>query len=120
MTRPDTKAILARADAATPGEWVSRDEGDYGEVWRIGEKRHRVCEIASSVTDDFTEQERADMAFIAAARTDVPALCLRVEALEAALRRTLDLAENWADGKGRSHPDHEICADARAALDGAE
>ncbi len=37
------------------------------------------------------------------------------ELLEA-LERTLGLAEKWADGVGRSHPDHDVIAEARAAI----
>ncbi len=40
----------------------------------------------------------------------------RREELEAILRRVLPLAESWADGVGASHPDHDVIAEARAAL----
>jgi hypothetical protein len=33
-----------------------------------------------------------------------------------ALELAVDLAEKWAECVGRSHPDHEVVADARAAI----
>ena len=61
MTEKEIKAIEARALAATPGPWSPCDSGETGEP----------------VNDNFAiswEGERADVVFIAAARTDVPAL----------------------------------------------
>ena len=95
--RPDTKAIRVRP---TPGIYHAE-----GCAYR---KHNEPCSCG---------MDRAS-ALIGEQWRDAKALCDRVEALERALRRTLDLAENWADGKGRSHPDHEICAEARAALEG--
>lgn len=77
----DTKAILARAESATPGRWQgyaheSEDEDIQG-----------VCSPDGgwvSVCDDMTE---ADQRFIAAARTDVPQLCAEIDRLRGLLRR---------------------------------
>ena len=55
-------------------------------------------------------QALADQRFIAAARADVPALCDRVEALEAAINKAL----KWIPRDSRG------AADLRAALDGGE
>lgn len=64
MSRIDTKAIRARADAAPAGPWEVR--GDR--VWSEG------CAVVGTLS--------ASLRFIAAARTDVPALCARVDELE--------------------------------------
>lgn len=77
MSVINVDAIEARTAAATPGPWkvhgrlpscvVEDREIKKGEPWR------RVV----------TDTTRENAAFIAAARTDVPALCARVRELEA-------------------------------------
>lgn len=106
MAELDLKAIRARADAAAPGPWGVWDE--HAEVWSMvtkntpGEIRSAkgggpIAEFHSREEDidpDWEDGEPSREAvrnavFAAAARTDVPALCDRVEALErevAALR----------------------------------
>ena len=64
----DTTQIRARADAATPGPWWSFFDGDdYG-----------ICGGENSVAYDVGHKNAQ---FIAAARTDIPALCDEVDAL---------------------------------------
>ena len=82
MTQPlDLDAIEARATAATPGPWCT----DSWEIYQgtkyepglsawIGE----TCRGTSSL-----EQDRADAAFVAAARTDVPAMAAEIRQLRA-------------------------------------
>lgn len=85
MSRPNLDAIEARAAAATPGQWANEDEGgnrtpepccgtflNYGDHCFATGPRHL----------DEADAKR-DTAFIAAARTDVPALCAYVRQLEA-------------------------------------
>lgn len=91
--KPDTKAIRARADAATKGPWLIIVEA----------LRSRVdCERISGWADEtvcrLEQRDPPDVNgdFVAAARTDVPVLCDRVEALEAALAEALELAD-WAN-----------------------
>lgn len=140
MSRLDVKAIRARADAATAGPWTTWQDGNQfvdppmkysndalrrtvhavivrglpraWNPWWVGHEDAKTSHKSHGESRFGAE----DAAFIAAARTDVPALCSRVEALEAALRDVLPLAESWADGKGRSHPDHDAVTAARAAL----
>ena len=79
----DLDAIQARADAATPGPWCTDSWEIYqgteyvaGAEW-IGETcRGRVDGLA---------QDRADAEFVAAARTDVPALLAEVRRLRASV-----------------------------------
>jgi len=78
-------AIEARAQAATEGPW-QMDEGSY-HVYR-GEDM--IC------ADLYTEP---DAAFIANARTDVPALLALVREQQAKLDRILKLAD-WAGHRG--------------------
>lgn len=96
MTKPDIAAIRARAAAATPGPWRwylgslmnetdSSGQGFPLDIYPDSEdvvsaRDHSGDEVSLRVAD-------ADAAFIAAARTDIPALCDRIDELEAALAR---------------------------------
>lgn len=83
--------VRARADAASPAPWnVTRDEVDARicEVWADGCER---C-IAVSLEDE----PRPDAAFIAAARSDVPALL----ALVGEFARAIVEAEHDGVGDG--------------------
>lgn len=125
--KPDIATIRARAEAATPGEWrATRNSRNVATV-HLAPTLMFDTEIA--VLRDFAEEEDdpprdhlvADADFIAAARTDVPAICDRVEVLEAALREVLPLAEAWMELDDGSEPSIEECravAAARAALEG--
>jgi hypothetical protein len=91
----------------TPGPWrivgCSLDDANKPLRWYVsGEGYTWVTDLAGETTD-------ADLRLIAAAPELLEALSL-----------VLPLAEAWADGKGRSHPDHEVVADARAAIAKAE
>jgi hypothetical protein len=87
MPRPDVRAIRARADAATKGEWLSRRHGRTFSITAGMPGRDLV--VVADVYDDPPElggsPGEPDAVFIASARADVPALCDRVEELEAAL-----------------------------------
>jgi hypothetical protein len=87
----DTTQIRARADAATPGPWLA---GDHVNV-----PGHHTQKI-SVQRGPLGSLKAVDAQFIAAARTDIPALCdevdrqaSRIAELEAALTwRTIDSA----------------------------
>lgn len=88
--RLDTKAIRGRAEAATPGPWRAGSRETWLVFRDIGNPDHMapaLGRVVAHVNQHFPYA--ADANFIAAARTDVPALCDRVEALEAALRKSL-------------------------------
>jgi hypothetical protein len=121
----DTKVIRARCDRATKGPWLIIVEA----------LRPRVnCERVSGFDDEtvctFEVRDPPDQNadFIAAARTDVPALCSRVEALECALRVIRASARRLVigDGSATSAGDHltmtitleGIVACAAGALEG--
>lgn len=79
LTTQQLADIAARAGAATPGPWCADEweiyqgaEYEPGLMW-IGE----TCRGATS-----PEQDRADAAFVAAARTDVPALLAEIRRLQ--------------------------------------
>ena len=115
----DTKAIWARANAATAGEWRSMREGNQfiktkympaaecvgaSRVDGIVRPWNPHALLAFGFPPDEYEKARfldADADFIAAARTDVPALCNRVEELESALREI-------AIGKTSADNDHPL------------
>ena len=92
MTKIELNQIEARANAATPGPWFRVDTpfGD-GDMVRAGNEDcsgRFICGVDPTFEGE-EEDERdfyADMAFIAHARADVPALIARVRELEAAAR----------------------------------
>ncbi|WP_432027418.1 hypothetical protein [Streptomyces sp. 1222.5] len=75
----DLDAIATRANAATPGPWCT----DSWEIYQGTEYEPGLSlwigETCRGTTSP--EQDRADAAFVAAARTDVPALLAEVRAL---------------------------------------
>jgi len=74
--------IEARANAATPGPWTcKRNHSPYDGFWIEYQAYKRELE---TIADRVLTQ---DAAFIAAARTDVPALVARVRELEAECER---------------------------------
>lgn len=76
----DTKAIMERANAATPGPWTRRPNDE----WMVDDaEESRVAET--------NLRKWVDAEFIAHARTDVPALCAEVDRLRA---EAADCAEN--------------------------
>ncbi len=76
MSRLDIASIRARAEAATKNmtKWNPRFNGRVMQGAHLGQTLIGL--------DDTYEGSDEDCAFLAAARTDVPALCDRVEALE--------------------------------------
>lgn len=86
MADLDLEAIRKRAEAATPGPWAI-DPGSNGQdllaytanegkAWTVRAYIAGIC---------WKENWQANMHFIAASRTDVPALCDEVERLRADL-----------------------------------
>jgi hypothetical protein len=77
----DTKSIRERAERATPGPWFHKTHS-YG-------PRHNkiVSHSLCHVDTDGIAMNADNIAFIAAARTDVPALCDEVDSLRAALAK---------------------------------
>ena len=102
MSRPDVKAIRARADAATAGPW-----DDVSSCNRCDEVHLRADPTNRNPCDGYHATD-ADRAFIAAARTDMPALCDRVEALERALRAEFPCE--------RGAPDESRCGECRTCV----
>jgi hypothetical protein len=88
--------IEARANAATPGPWTYHDGCGYVEVPPCGAIEfkpgwERSVHFLARVHNNHVEGEDGlgfDGAFIANARTDVPALVARVRELEAECERT--------------------------------
>jgi predicted RNase H-like nuclease (RuvC/YqgF family) len=72
-------AIEARANAATPGPWST----DSWEIYQGAEYVPGISDWIGETCRGATtmEQDRADAAFVAAARTDVPALVAEVREL---------------------------------------
>jgi hypothetical protein len=121
--RPDVKAILARADAATPGPW--RNVG-IGIVERAGlPLLHREIADCSGRMSGLREHNEdidptlRDAAFIAAASTDVPALCAYVQSLEAENERLekLVIIDLRLEVASAQEMEKRACAERDAALE---
>ncbi len=86
----DLDAIKKRCDAATEGPWIEREDNDEP-AWRVVWSPFPldVCSVCPHMT-----HVEPNAAFIAHARTDVPALVARVRELEAE-RGTF--APDWKD-----------------------
>jgi hypothetical protein len=77
----DLDTIETRANAATPGPWCT----DSWEIYQGSEYEPGISTWIGETCRGMTslEQDRADAAFVAAARTDVPALLAEVRRLRA-------------------------------------
>lgn len=120
----DTKAIRARADAATAGPWRAGHHDTHLVFGAIGEPTLMapvLGRVVARANENFPFED--DMKFIAAARTDVPALCDRVEALEAALRDLVEYERKRHPPRmgGDEYPPslRPLMVAARAALEAA-
>lgn len=118
--------IEARANAATPGPWTYDEGCGYVEVPPCGTIEfkpgwERSVHFLARVHNNHVEGEDGlgfDGAFIAAARTDVPALIARVRELEERLsdtedrryRLTQELDEALADYQDLWRTMHEECS----------
>lgn len=107
MDEQQLAAIEARAAAATPGPW--HDETDTDFLKDDGKTDPTVAEGESPITTTDGGRNfwvvfvvrgaysnppfRDDMAFVAHARADVPALCAEVRRLRAALTRYTDIID---------------------------
>ena len=81
----DLDAIRARADVATPGPWTTDDDGRYGRrvvVDGLPLANYREIAECSGYVQSAADT-RVNSEFIAAARSDVPALLAEVERLRA-------------------------------------
>ncbi|MDE2103783.1 MAG: ead/Ea22-like family protein [Patescibacteria group bacterium] len=82
----DTKAIRERAEKATPGAWVRDMSYQHPTKVRAASKPYSDTWICDAVhRADCSVDGFANATFIAAARTDVPALCDEVDRLRAEL-----------------------------------
>lgn len=81
--KPNIAEIRARAEASTSGPWTVCKDHENSVLATIRDPRDALIAAPNYGRDD---------AFIAAARTDVPALCAEVERLERLLEEACDLA----------------------------
>lgn len=81
--------IEARTNAATPGPWIWEPAYEGAPMIHIEGNAHFGVGVAQGDRNENSAaeaQEAADATFIAAARTDVPALVARVRELETVIR----------------------------------
>lgn len=79
MNEAELQAIRERADRATPGEWHTASSEFSGRRIIVDGDANRICGIYG-VTDNRPQME-ANAAFVAYARTDIPALLDAVDEL---------------------------------------
>lgn len=121
MTPAELAAIRERAEAATPGPWTERrnDDEDNDFLYSIdGADGQPIVKADCGVYPP----DKEDATFIAAARSDVPALLDEVERLERDLRRAPRdfvadyIAKHWPpDGDRPSSPPAAILRIENAA-----
>ena len=116
----DLTALRKACDLATPGPWDS----DSVDVWNLtdagqGFEPGRYVDSVDIVSGRCEEcgtyqgvKRDSDAAFIAAARSAVPALLDRVAELEAGLREACDLLDKYRGGIGTA--DRPRVAELRA------
>lgn len=92
----DVKAIRERADKATPGPWAYYERGcrEFG----------YDLTLPSGIRGAYEQEADAD--FIVHAREDVPALCDRVDQLEAIEALTRAAYKRGADRFRAAHPEY--------------
>jgi hypothetical protein len=116
-SKPHLRDVEARAEAATEGPWHRHDFGHAGEqepssiVIHTGEFDHASLLLgeggAVAWMPTWDRDEDLDATFIAASRTDVPALT-------AAIRAVLDLLDGY-EGRGRITVDMQNVRDTISA-----
>ena len=102
MTNEELDAIAQRAEKATPGPWG--EVAESGEWWLSGPD---IYDDAVMSTND-TEISQADVDFIAAARTDVPALVAEVRRLRGKLEAATASAEAAEKDANELRADNEM------------
>ncbi|MFD9170908.1 hypothetical protein ACFWDT_06180 [Streptomyces diastaticus] len=89
--------IAARTEAATAGPWCT----DGAEIYQGDEYAWNAFWVGETCRADEADGGTVDAAFIAAARTDVPALVAEVERLRAELHYAqLKRDDNWRQAEG--------------------
>ena len=111
MTAPlDIDAIRARCNAATPGRWQKANDHIVDVHGPDGGALICDCEDLGSYEYSLSERDaEANAEFIAAARSDVPALLAEVERLRARV----------AELEDEAHPEAGVCADCASTEDEA-
>jgi hypothetical protein len=106
----DPTAVQARADAATPGPWTVTDDG-LGAVEIVASDRRTLIQVllGDGDTRAHAPQHEADLAFIAAARTDVPALLATVKRQRRLVADLTDLVGDLADPDPCQFDHHGYC-----------
>lgn len=118
----DLKAIRERADAATQGPWHTiGDIYVYAPIGAvadtpINEDTEYITRARGVGRDATIEEQRLNLEFIAAARTDVPALCDEVERLRTLARAVIE--DSKASAAWRDTMTSQSCDDLEAALEG--
>ncbi|MEE4545264.1 hypothetical protein V2S66_25255 [Streptomyces sp. V4-01] len=105
--------IRARMDAAAPGPWETDTYAEYDSSTSIG-----VANASDLWIVPLQQLDPADAAFIAAARTDVPALLAEVDRLRSAARSAADIFRSVAGrAQARQWPNPSMLRQAAADLD---
>ena len=109
MTRPTRAQLRELCEKATQGPWVDRRRAERAEVWSMGPD---IDPYDEGLVCDYIKAD--DAAFIAAARTAVPALLDENDALRALLRMAREYFDTGAIEDDRARA---CLAEIDAALD---
>jgi len=129
LTEQELDEIAARATAATPGPWRNHDThlGQYGYAATVlsGEGNdtdlHAWLPTMSQTPWDETRNVWADAAFVAAARTDVPALLAEVARLKGQRKYLIgQLAKRDAESGRADEAVRQFLAGEQPAAEGAQ
>jgi len=89
--------IRERADKATDGPWTTTPYGpgdhSYDGLWVTSLDREVIADMTTDLGEDWEAETRANLAFIAAARTDVPRLLAALDAVLALHQEVLPVDE---------------------------
>ena len=100
LTAEQLEEIKARCEAATPGPWLRHPE-EFGQNIFCATSETRIDWLFSIQGSAIVADIRRDIDFMAAARTDVPALVAEVEWLRAHLTQIkAATADLMADSEG--------------------
>lgn len=99
MTEQELEKIEARANAATPGKWTAGEVGVITTDAKISERYDQVASILPICDKSGHCYQDGTTAFIAHARTDVPALVAEVRRLQGLVAEN-SITATWKEDGG--------------------
>lgn len=112
----DLREIKERLPETTPGEWSAYIAAN-SDLWVVDNGIRDGLLICSNLGPDYNPHSGPNARFIAAAKSDVPALIAKVEELRAILAVALDdPLTSYEDAFGDTHTSCQFCASTTVDL----